>query len=138
MNILALLTELTVCLTLGPSQLKHELSWYKWKKRLKGVWESVQFLIFKPWKVRWNWVGYYWMLLYRKFLEGSFFRLSESLKFKTFWAHYEPPVLSNSEVKTYVRTTLARSKEIVSFDLVVWYHLHTMVHFRKTLMIIGC
>ena len=38
----------------GPCLLKYKLFWCKSKKRQEGVWESVQFVIFKPWEVLWN------------------------------------------------------------------------------------
>ena len=46
--------------TVDPCQLKHKLFWYKPKKRHERVWESIQFVIFKPWKVLWTWIGYCW------------------------------------------------------------------------------
>ena len=46
--------------TVDPCQLKHKLFWYKRKKRHERVWESMQFVIFKPWKVLWTWIGYWW------------------------------------------------------------------------------
>ena len=46
--------------TLDPCQQKHLLFWHYRKNRLERVWKSIQFVIFKPWKVLWNWIDYYW------------------------------------------------------------------------------
>ena len=49
--------ELGACVTLSYHfhhdlcQLKHALFWHKQKKRQERVWESTQFVVFKPWKV---------------------------------------------------------------------------------------
>ena len=42
-----------------PCQRKHELCWHKWKKRQESVWESIQFVILKPWKMLCNWIDYH-------------------------------------------------------------------------------
>ena len=41
-----------------PCQQKCELFWHSWKKHRERVVESTQSVIFKPWKVQWNWIGY--------------------------------------------------------------------------------
>ena len=43
-----------------PCQRKQELFCHKQKKRQGRVRESIQFVIFKQWKVLCNWIDYYW------------------------------------------------------------------------------
>ena len=46
--------------SVNPCQQKHLLFWHYRKKCREWVYESLQFVIFKSWKVLWKEIDYYW------------------------------------------------------------------------------
>ena len=72
-----------------PCQQKHLLFWHQWIKCQERVWKSMQFVIFKPWKVLRNYYWYWFIRLLLKFfcyVRWIFKKvLAKTMQNSTFW-----------------------------------------------------
>ena len=66
-----LMTKLGVCIDLGNHLIISSIFLLQVKKQPKQVPESRQFVNFKPWKVLWNWIDYYWNFCHMDIQESS-------------------------------------------------------------------
>ena len=66
-----LMTKLGVCIDLGNHLIISSIFLLQVKKQPKQVPESRQFVNFKPWKVLWNWIDYYWNFCHTDIQESS-------------------------------------------------------------------